>query len=183
MWLVIIGVIVLAAGAWYLQRLSNDKMLMIPGNELVNPGRFFTLAVKKVANLKMQVGYEKLTKVQKTIYCIDQFYVQFNLYGSFSAVVVNLPDARFILDVPGCFRNIGAHQLAAIIQQMISVFGTECFMADVQVRKNQQNKLTNDKHMMLNNAEANFRNCSDNWLVLVAKYIEDRREDFDYNLG
>ncbi len=182
MWFIVIGAIILAAGAWYLQRLSNDKMLLTPGNEMINPGRFFTVAVKKVGQLKMAVGYEKLTRVQKAIYCIDQLYVQLNNTGSFSAMITSLTDCRFVIDVPNSFRAVGAAQIAGFAQQMVAVVGTECLLADIPVRKNRLAALTPQQQQTLQQAEANFRSCQDNWILLLAKYVADKREDFDYNL-
>ena len=181
-WLIIIGAIVLAAGAWYMQRLSNDKMLLIPGNEMENPSRFFVVAAKKVTFLKEQLGYEKLTRVQKAIYCIDQIYAQLNNYGSFSDILVNMPDCRFIIDTPNSFRTIGAAQLADFFQRMVAAVGTECLLADTSVRKNRLNSLTPQQQQTLQHAEASFRNCRDNWLLLLAKYVSDKRDDFEYNL-
>ena len=149
---------------------------------MVNPGRFFTVAVKKVGMLKEHIGYEKLTRVQKTIYCIDQLYVQLNNTGSFSDMIASLADCRFVLDVPNSFRAIGAAQIAGFAQQMVATVGTECLLADIPVRKNRLNSLTPEQKNSLQQAEANFRNCQDNWLILLSKYVADKREDFDYHL-
>jgi hypothetical protein len=174
---VITIIIVLLIAAWLFGwAFLSRKRLYGPQGHKRHPDIYVLAMHGRVKKHLNKGGYDNLTRPEKVCWNVLWLWRLVQIGGFENYYKESFAD--YAAEAADDFDAIGAKRLADIVRQADAIFERSGPPKSRELRKKQVEQMTEEDREFMYQLDEEFRNCEDDFQVLLAEYIAAHRQDF-----